>query len=141
MGTGEGQAPPESSADRADSRLRLGLEQTLLAWVRTGLALMGFGFVLARFGLFLQEFEQAQQKGSSKSVHTSLIFGVLLIVLGVAVNLMSAWMHRPYLIRFRSGETDLPATWKLALALSVLSAIVGVAMATLLLLMDNQTLH
>ncbi len=30
-------------------------ERTLLAWVRTGLAMMGFGFVVARFGLFLRE--------------------------------------------------------------------------------------
>jgi uncharacterized membrane protein YidH (DUF202 family) len=28
--------------------------RTRLAWIRTGLALMGFGFVVARFGLFLQ---------------------------------------------------------------------------------------
>jgi putative membrane protein len=29
-------------------------ERTPLVWTRTGLALMGFGFVVARFGLFLQ---------------------------------------------------------------------------------------
>jgi putative membrane protein len=133
MSAGEEQPPPELP----DSRLRLGLETTLLAWVRTGLALMGFGFVLARFGLFLQEFEKAQQHTSLRSVHTSLIFGVLLIVLGVVVNLLSAWMHRPYLVRFRTGETDLPPTWKLALVLAGLSAIVGVTMAALLLLMDH----
>ena len=32
----------------------LAAERTLLAWIRTGLALMGFGFVVARFGLFLE---------------------------------------------------------------------------------------
>jgi putative membrane protein len=32
----------------------LGAERTFLAWLRTGLAVMGFGFVVARFGLFLQ---------------------------------------------------------------------------------------
>ncbi len=132
-------AEEQRSPELTDSKLRLGLETTLLAWVRTGLALMGFGFVLARFGLFLQEFERVQQKGSIRSVHTSLIFGVLLIVLGVVVNLMAAWMHRPYLVRFRTGETDLPATWKLGLVLAGLSAIVGVTMAVLLLLMDHAT--
>jgi len=30
-------------------------ERTPLAWIRTGLALMGFRFVVARFGLFLQQ--------------------------------------------------------------------------------------
>jgi putative membrane protein len=33
----------------------LAAERTLLAWISTGLALMGFGFVVARFGLFLQQ--------------------------------------------------------------------------------------
>ena len=32
----------------------LAAERTFLAWIRTGLALMGFGFVVARFGLFLR---------------------------------------------------------------------------------------
>ena len=36
-----------------DPRTRLAGERTLLAWVRTGLAKMGCGFVVARFGLFL----------------------------------------------------------------------------------------
>jgi putative membrane protein len=30
-------------------------ERTLLAWIRTGIALMAFGFAIARFGLFLRE--------------------------------------------------------------------------------------
>lgn len=36
----------------------LAAERTFLAWIRTGLALMGFGFVVARFGIFLQELER-----------------------------------------------------------------------------------
>ena len=35
-------------------------ERTFLAWIRTGLALMGLGFVLARFGIFLREFSLNQ---------------------------------------------------------------------------------
>ena len=43
---------PTEAAPKADLRDYLAAERTMLAWLRTGLALMGFGFVVARFGLF-----------------------------------------------------------------------------------------
>ncbi|HET9869812.1 MAG TPA: DUF202 domain-containing protein, partial [bacterium] len=43
---------PGSTAN--DPRIYWAKERTFLAWLRTGLALMGFGFVVARFGLFLR---------------------------------------------------------------------------------------
>ena len=46
----------------------LAAERTLLAWIRTGLALMGFGFVVARFGLFLQELQAASENHLDPSV-------------------------------------------------------------------------
>lgn len=45
----------------------LAAERTLLAWIRTGLALMGFGFVVARFGVFLQQVQFAQNNHSAGS--------------------------------------------------------------------------
>ena len=44
----------------ADARVYFAAERTLLAWVRTGLAMMGFGFVVARFGMFLREIAAVQ---------------------------------------------------------------------------------
>ena len=53
----------------------LAAERTLLAWVRTGLALMGFGFVVARFGLFLQQLAAMEHTGTERSFGLSLWFG------------------------------------------------------------------
>jgi len=44
-----------------DLRDLLAAERTFLAWIRTGLALMGFGFVVARFGVFLQQLQLIQK--------------------------------------------------------------------------------
>jgi putative membrane protein len=124
--------------DRPDSRLRLGLEMTLMAWIRTGLALMGFGFVLARFGLFLQQLEEMGH-AARRQVHTSLWFGIVLILFGVIINLIAAGLHYPYMVRTRRGETDLPPTWKLGLLLAVFMAGIGLAMTVLLIFMERST--
>jgi hypothetical protein len=49
--------PPARLAQglQRDPRIYFAAERTYLAWIRTGLGLMGFGFVVARFGLFLKE--------------------------------------------------------------------------------------
>ena len=81
---------------RADIRDYLAAERTLLAWIRTGLALMGFGFVVARFGLFLQELQVAQRVPALQSYGLSLWFGVALIAMGVGGE--SVFCLAPYSI-------------------------------------------
>jgi putative membrane protein len=48
---------PRQNVDSRDLPTYLAEDRTFLAWIRTGIALMGFGFVVARFGLFLRELE------------------------------------------------------------------------------------
>jgi putative membrane protein len=71
----------------------LAAERTLLAWIRTGLAMMGFGFVVARFGLYLQELQTVQNLPSAQSYGLSLWFGTALIGVGVLVNAFAGWNH------------------------------------------------
>jgi len=76
----------------ADPRVLFAAERTLLAWQRSAIALMGFGFVVERFGLFLQLVAHQPQSGSQRGF--SLGLGVLLLLLGAAVALISARQFR-----------------------------------------------
>ena len=71
----------------------LAAERTLLAWIRTGLALMGFGFVVARFGLFLQQLRSMQRASAAQPYGLSLWFGTALIAGGVIVTVCAGWHH------------------------------------------------
>ena len=111
----------------------LAAERTLLAWIRTGLAFMGFGFVVARFGLFLQQLQIAQQAPPVQSYGHSLWFGTVLIGAGVAVNLLSGWHHLRLMQMMDLGEVTRPQTTSLAVATSLFLALVGLAMAIYLI--------
>ena len=79
----------------SDPRILFAAERTLLAWQRTAITLMGFGFVVERFGLFLQMMAHQSLSGSQRSF--SLGLGVLMLLSGAAVALISARQFRQVL--------------------------------------------
>lgn len=116
----------------------LAAERTLLAWLRTGLALMGFGFVVARFGLFLQELQVAQRVPLQSSGF-SLWFGVLLIAMGVGVNLLAAWRHSHLVRELNLGEQDRSRPSARVALIGVILALVGLAVAGYLISVRRTT--
>jgi putative membrane protein len=61
-------------------------ERTLLAWIRTGVALMAFGFAIARFGLFLREMAAVAPAATAPRGVGSGWFGVAMVILGLVTN-------------------------------------------------------
>jgi inner membrane protein YidH len=120
-----------------DPRVRFAAERTLLAWIRTGLALMGFGFVLARFSFLLQETAAFKHEHAPQSTGVSLWFGTALVVLGVLVNLLAAAEHWRVLLRLNRQEPYLPPRWSLPLMAAVVMAVVGAAMVVYLILFSQ----
>ncbi|MCI4340032.1 MAG: DUF202 domain-containing protein [Thermoplasmata archaeon] len=72
-------------------------ERTFLAWVRTAITVMAFGFVVARFGLFLKE---TTTSGSPLVSPVSQGIGIFLVVAGVVILVVSQ-------LRFRRTRADL----------------------------------
>src|SRR5579859_4659770 len=113
-------------------RLRIQMETMLLGWVRTSLALMGFGFVLARFGLFLREIASVGEIRIHSHRWLALVntfTGAILILLGVAVLLISVYFHRRMVIRLERGDLGQPGRWSLGMILCFILAGMGMGMA------------
>lgn len=120
---------PAATQQRPQLSDLLAAERTFLAWIRTGLALMGFGFVVARFGLFLKQLELIQHAQSKPSYGLSLWFGTALIAVGVLVNVFSSWHHLRLVRELERGGTvpTRPSTQAVLIALFL--ALIGLAMA------------
>ena len=121
-----------------DPRVRYAIERTLLAWVRTGLALMGFGFVVARFGFFLHEIEAVRQNAMPKaSTGLSLWIGTALILLGVLVNLLVSAEHLRLMRQIQSVPPYGVRSWLLGIGVSFILAVLGIAMAVYLVFVGH----
>ena len=124
----------EKPGEPLDPRVYFAAERTLLAWVRTGLALMGFGFVVARFGLFLRELA-AVREAPANVQHTglSLAVGTTLVMLGVAVNVAASVKHWYTVKRLERGQQLHLGPWSLGLIVAWSLGVLGLLMATYLL--------
>ena len=120
---------PADSNVKASLTDYLAAERTLLAWLRTGLALMGFGFVVARFGLFLQEIQAARGASSAHVYGSSLWFGTALIGVGVFLNALSGYRHLKLVRRLDRGDTTYSHPTMQVVSVAFFLALVGAAMA------------
>ena len=116
------QEDTRSSKPDPDLRVYFAAERTTLAWIRTGLAMMGFGFVVARFGLFLRELA-ASRNLSSHPGRLSLWAGVVLAGFGVLVNAYAAIRHVQFTRQFDAGNSTRPSMLMPVLAAATLAAV------------------
>lgn len=126
--------PASSRSSIVDPRIRLAAERTLLAWIRTGLAMMGFGFVVARFALWLRALGMSAPEVPRSTHHLSVWFGTALVLLGVVTNVVAAHRHRRYLRALDGADPDPDLAPTLVITIALVLAAVGIAMTTYLAL-------
>jgi len=127
-------APHGTTSAESDPRVFFASERTLLAWIRTGLAIIGLGYVVARFGLFLRI--MAREAGETATISQnpiSRLIGVAFVVVGAVSVVMASVQHRTFIKSLPAK--DLPANYCRAFALWVAMSIslLGMSLAAYLI--------
>jgi putative membrane protein len=109
-----------------DSRLLQANERTLLAWVRTSIALMTFGFVIARIGVWLRAFGASAEVVTHHELGTAWIGGVF-VAMGVIGNALAVrrFTVSRRAIRRQQEIPDDPLPVVFAVLVSAFGAIIG----------------
>jgi len=81
-------------------------ERTFLAWLRTSISLIGFGFAIARFGIFLQQLHVTltHQEDPTRPLFNSETLGVSLVVAGIATMALAAWRYNEVFWQIERGD-------------------------------------
>jgi putative membrane protein len=113
-----------------DPRIYFAAERTLLAWVRTGIAVMGFGFIVGRFGDFLAVASDGPQNPGWR---VTPLVGAALIALGAVSIAAGAMEYRRYTRALRPDDLPSPHASRLPLALAWLLVVLGIVLVIVLL--------
>ena len=118
------------SETEGDPRIYMAAERTFLAWIRTGIALMAFGFVVARFGVSVPDaVGPTATLVVARSPGMSLLIGLALVVMGVLTCVLSAVRHNRYIKAIDEGRFRQAFGSALAFGIVALLAIAGAGMA------------
>ncbi|HEV7381949.1 MAG TPA: DUF202 domain-containing protein [Dyadobacter sp.] len=107
-------------------------ERTFLAWVRTGIGIMGLGFVVAKFSLFVSQLGLALGKNTDTDSHGySRLIGIVLVLLGTASILLAFFQYHRTEKELRSGLYQ-PVSW-LANILTAILVLISLLLVVYLL--------
>jgi putative membrane protein len=102
--------PEPSPREREVETLRVHLanERTMLAWIRSGISLMAFGFAIARFGIFLRHTAAQSSVAAAVPPVGSTWVGAVLVGVGMLVNLIATFRYGQIRAAIERGEVGAP---------------------------------
>ena len=119
-----------------DPRVYFAAERTFLAWIRTGLGLVGVGFAVSRFGLFLRQLGASELRHPMQTTGLSVWSGVSLVALGVIVIVSSIVRHYQLVRELSTGTWKPGRVSKDAIVLGWVLAAIGTGMCVYLILVQ-----
>lgn len=124
---------------QSDPRVFFAAERTLLAWVRTGIAIIAIGFVVSRFGLFIHLLAvqpESAAAGEMPADHTviSAALGVAFVVAGTFSIVFAAYQHRRFINTIPFNDRPAAYSTKFAVLLASMVALLGTALTAYLVI-------
>ena len=120
------------AGEAGDTRVYFAAQRTLLAWIRTGIALMAFGFVVARFGLFLRELQKIRGPELPRSGSVSAWTGTVIICIGVSLLVIASVRFARFAAEFKRGRQPTLPSIRVEIALALVMAVIGAGLAVYL---------
>ena len=109
-------------------------ERTFLAWIRTSIALMGFGFVIVKFALFIRQIGTALGENAKiPQQGYSAFIGISMVCLGAIMATLAFWRYRT-IEKQLHANVYYPSQW---LAVLVTAALVIGSILLVLYLLPN----